>query len=391
MPDYAHLKEGSDVLNPLKEETYQLLDDMYSEVCPVLPFPFFNVCCDETWELGRGPTKELADKIGVGGVYVRHIRRVHDLLAEKYQKRMMMWGDIILQHPDRLEEIPKDTIMLTWGYDARESFENQILPFTKSGYEFFVCPGVSNWSRILPDFNVATTNIAHFVRDGAKHGALGMINTDWEDDGEALNAVKWYCDAWAAECAWNASTTPLETFNRRVGAVLFGERGDRFRPGCDAVGQDPRHGRHAGNEQPPFLGSGLRPPERSRDGRSSGQQAARRRHTGHRLSEALKAEAVANQNVVDAYLFGARRMELIGRRMLAGLEAARLYGRACSFRLPTRCRCWNRSRGSFDATATRMSRWAGSSPRSGSRKASLMRWTGRWPVMTRRSKIMTRF
>ena len=55
-----------------------------------------------------------------------------------------------------------------------------------------------------------------------------MLNTDWEDDGEALNAVKWYCDAWAAECAWNASTTPLEAFNRRVGAVLFGERGDAF-------------------------------------------------------------------------------------------------------------------------------------------------------------------
>ena len=71
------------MLNPLKEETYQLLDDMYSEVCPLLPFPFFNVCCDETWELGRGPTKELAEKIGVGGVYVRHIRRVHDLLARE--------------------------------------------------------------------------------------------------------------------------------------------------------------------------------------------------------------------------------------------------------------------------------------------------------------------
>ena len=82
-----------------------MLDDLYSEVCPLLPFSMFNVCCDETWGLGNGPSKALADQIGVGGVYVRHIRRVHDLLQSKYGKRMMMWGDIILQHPDQLDQI----------------------------------------------------------------------------------------------------------------------------------------------------------------------------------------------------------------------------------------------------------------------------------------------
>ena len=87
--------------------------------------------------------KALADRIGVGGVYVGHVRRVHDLLRDRHGKRMMMWGDIILQHPDRLAEVPRDTIMLTWGYDARGSFEDQIVPFARSGLAFFICPGVS--------------------------------------------------------------------------------------------------------------------------------------------------------------------------------------------------------------------------------------------------------
>jgi len=218
---YAQLRETPSLLCPVKEESYELLDDLYSEVCPILPFEFFNVCCDETWGLGTGPSKELADQIGVGGVYVGHIRRIHDLLKGKYHKRMMMWGDIILRHPDHLHEIPNDTIMLTWGYGARSSFEDQIIPFAESGYEFFVCPGISNWSRILPDFGTATLNIHNFVRDGAKHGAIGMLNTAWEDDGEALQG-------WGAECAWNASTTTPDDFNRRLGAVLFGEKGDHF-------------------------------------------------------------------------------------------------------------------------------------------------------------------
>ena len=154
--------------------------------------------------------------------------------------------------------------MLIWGYDARASFDSQILPFAKSGYEFFVCPGVSDWNRILPDFGVAVTNIHNFVRDGIKHGAIGMINTDWEDDAEALKAVKWHADAWAAECAWNASATPIEAFNRRVGAVLFGERGRRVRPGRRAAGPDPSPPGHEGHVQLPLLGEGLRPERRDR-------------------------------------------------------------------------------------------------------------------------------
>ncbi len=225
---YAHLRETGGILCPVKEESYKLLDDLYSEVIPHLPFPFFNVCCDETRGLGTGPSKELAKQVGVGGVYARHLRRVHDLLEEKYGKRTMMWGDIILRHREHLKDIPTDTIMLTWGYDAADSYEHQITPFAKSGYEFFVCPGVSNWKRILPDFGVATVNIRNFVRDGIKHGALGMLNTAWDDDGENFNAPSWHGYAWGAECAWNASKTSPEDFNRRIGAVLFGERGDHF-------------------------------------------------------------------------------------------------------------------------------------------------------------------
>ncbi|NUQ62098.1 MAG: beta-N-acetylhexosaminidase, partial [Pirellulales bacterium] len=74
--EYAELRENESILCPVKEESYRLLDDLYSEVCPLLPFPWFNVCCDETWGLGEGPSKALAEKIGVGGVYVQHMRRV---------------------------------------------------------------------------------------------------------------------------------------------------------------------------------------------------------------------------------------------------------------------------------------------------------------------------
>ncbi len=327
---YAHLRETPSLLCPVKEESYQLLDDLYSEVCPLLPFPWFNVCCDETWGLGEGPSKEMAGQIGVGGVYVGHIRRVHDLLKEKYGKRMMMWGDIILGHPDKLDLVPKDTILLTWGYGPRESFEHQILPFVQSGYEFFVCPGVSNWSRILPDFGVATTNIYHFVRDGARHGALGMLNTAWEDDGEALNAPKWHGYAWGAECAWNASGTTPEQFNRRVGAVLFGEREDRFGRAIELLAQTHTLPGMQGMNNKRFWENDFIPQRKPTAVVASAERLLSVVEPAIEHLEACRSEARVNRDLLDHFLFGARRMEFIGRRMLDGLDAVQTYAEACS-------------------------------------------------------------
>ena len=129
---YKDLRETLFTICPTVEGTYKLLDDLYSEEAPLLDSKLFNVCCDETFDLGTGPSRALADEIGVGGVYVRHIRRIHDILRDEYGKRMMMWGDIILQHPEELDQIPQDTVMLSWGYDPRPSFEEAIKPDRKS-------------------------------------------------------------------------------------------------------------------------------------------------------------------------------------------------------------------------------------------------------------------
>jgi hypothetical protein len=326
---YAPLRETDYILCPVKEESYQLLDDLYGEVCPLLPFEMFNVCCDETWGLGTGPAKTLAQQIGVGGVYVRHIARIHDLLKDKYHKRMMMWGDIILQHPDQLSQIPKDTVMLTWGYGPEANFENQIVPFANSGYDFFVCPGISNWSRILPDFGVATTNIRNFVRDGVKHGALGMLNTEWEDDGEALQGYKWHGYAWGAECAWNASTTTPEDFNRRIGAVLFGEPGDHFGQAIELLAQTHRLPGMEGMNNGRFWQNDFIPQQDSADVRASAERLLAIVRPAIEHIEACRRQSTVNAELLDALLLGARRMERIGQRMLDGLDATRAYALAC--------------------------------------------------------------
>ena len=198
-----------------------------------------------------------------------------------------------------------------------------------------MCPGISNWKRVYPDYGTAMVNIRNFVRDGAKHGAIGMLNTAWEDDGENLSGYKWHGYAWGAECAWNGSTTEPADFNRRVGAVLFGESGDHFGRAIKLLADVHRlpdehaiPGRH-GMSNDRLWETDFRPRGCNADKRrayANGLLALVRPAIEHLT--VCQDQATANADLLDHFLFGARRVERMAQQMLDGLEIAKLYQQA---------------------------------------------------------------
>ncbi len=204
VPEYNHLKETEAgwVLSPAYEESYDFLKDAYDEIAPIYESEFFNINCDETWGLGHGASKGMVDSLGLDGVYAYHVNRINQLL-KSHDKRVMMWGDIAVNNPGIINKLPKDLIVLSWGYGPEESFDKEIIPFTKLGFDFMVCPGVGCWSKIWPEYESAIINISNYVRDGYHHGAMGMLNTTWDDDGENLFNYNWYPLIWGAEVSWN--------------------------------------------------------------------------------------------------------------------------------------------------------------------------------------------
>ena len=90
-------------LSPAVPGTYKFLDDAYAECLPAYRSSLFNASCDETWDLGAGRSETLARKHGVGRVYLNHIEKINRLAA-RYGKRMMIWGDIVLGHPELIPE-----------------------------------------------------------------------------------------------------------------------------------------------------------------------------------------------------------------------------------------------------------------------------------------------
>ena len=202
IPYYRNISDTRYNLNPGTELTYSFLEDMFAEVAPAYNSPFMNINCDETEGLGAGRAKGYVDSVGgADNAYCRHINRVYDIL-QRYNKTVMMWGDIIAKNPTMINHLPKDIQFIVWSYVDADHFANHIDPIAQSGYEFWVASGMSMWSTVFPLVDVYVKNIANLIRDGYTSGAKGVMNTAWDDSGESLFNSAWHGMAWTAEMAW---------------------------------------------------------------------------------------------------------------------------------------------------------------------------------------------
>jgi hypothetical protein len=117
-------------------------------------------------------------------------------------------------------------IAMNWDYTPKPSYEARIGLFKKAGLEQFVCPGVQSWSQIFPNTDAASVNITNFIRDGQRAGVMGVMNTQWDDDGESLFENSWYGVVLGAAASWQAAPLDLAVFERDFDWAFFRHEGD---------------------------------------------------------------------------------------------------------------------------------------------------------------------
>jgi len=225
--DVAERPHGH-VLTPTKERSYELIKAMYADLVPLFPGPFLHVGGDETFELGHGQTAARANEVGLGRVYLEHIQKVSGIL-EPYHKQLMFWGDIAVKYPQLLSILPKDMIAVPWDYDAKPSYERIIKPYRDAGLRVVVAPGANNWNQVWPDLDVAFVNIRNFVRDGQQLGAMGMLNTTWNDDGESIYGMAWPALVFGAAAGWQAGESDIDRFKNDYDWAFYRNDGATFR------------------------------------------------------------------------------------------------------------------------------------------------------------------
>jgi len=214
------------VLTPTNPKTYDFIRQIYSEVVPSFPGPFFHIGADETVELGLGQTKALAAQQGIGRVYLEHLLKISEIM-QPYHKQLMFWGDIAVKYPELLTAVPKEMIAVPWDYDPKPSYEDIITPYTNAGLRVVVAPGAGNWGVIWPNLESALVNIRNLVRDGQKHQALGVLNTTWNDDGESLLDMAWPALVFGAVASWQPGESSIDDFKKSYDWAFYRDDDDR--------------------------------------------------------------------------------------------------------------------------------------------------------------------
>lgn len=314
-----------DVLSPQQPDTYKLIADWYRELNGLFPGKFFHIGADETFELGQGQSREAARVKGVGAIYFEHLNRVRDVL-KPYNRRLIFWGDIALNHPDLIGNIPKDMIVANWDYGPKEDYNARIAPFKNAGLEQLVCPGVWGWNQIFPNVDSSSKNIINFVRDGQAAGALGMLNTSWDDDGESLFEMTWYGMVLGAAASWQSRPVDVQTFDTAFDWAFFRNEGNQFVKAIHALGSvNTLLGSNPSDEifwRDPFTSAF------QNQARTNADKIRQMRLQVEEAQELLlknRIQARRNASMIPVMIFAAQRFDHMGRRAQTVEKLSREY------------------------------------------------------------------
>jgi len=168
-------------LNVSLDESLDVVKSMIDDFLPLVRSKRFNICADETFDLGEGMNKSLAKEYGKSKLYVDFLCKIVDYV-KTYDKEVMFWGDIIIKHPEHIKDLPKDLICLNWWYWLNYP-EDKVRIIDENGFRQYMCPGVSGWNTLMNNHKMAYDNIKLMTDYANKYHVMGILNTDWGDYG----------------------------------------------------------------------------------------------------------------------------------------------------------------------------------------------------------------
>lgn len=220
MPSTYQNRMHHHTINVSDERSLSFVCAMIEAFLPLFRSKHFNICADETFDLGRGKSKALAEQVGVDRLYVDFVKGLCAFLMER-GKTPMFWGDIIERMPELLHELPEETICLNWGYDAHQT-DDGIRKLAAVGAIQYVCPGVAGWNQWMNRLHPSYDNITRMCRYGRENGAVGVQNTDWGDYGH-INHPTFSMPGmlYGAAFSWSEEEVPFDEVNEDISRLLY--------------------------------------------------------------------------------------------------------------------------------------------------------------------------
>ena len=201
-------KRTSSTLDVTNPESIEFVKSLYDDFLPHTKSKYFNMNFDEPFELGHGKSKELVEKIGIGNAFVDYFLKLYEHV-KTYDKIPMIWGDVLLKHPDAIKRLPKDVIFIDWGYNVDYPYYKNLKLLSDLDIKFMSAPATSTWGVITSRYLEMVTSIRNACFYTRAYNGEGMLLTDWGDLGHLQYLPYSYPGIiYGAMCSWNVDNSP---------------------------------------------------------------------------------------------------------------------------------------------------------------------------------------
>lgn len=205
------------------EESFAMVTGRIEEFMGLFFSKYFNICADETFDLCKGRSKALGEEKGVKRVYLDFLKKICNFVMEK-GKIPMFWGDVLLEKPELISELPENAIFLNWEYYAGVT-EDNVKKLTEAGVKnLYLCPGVQSWNHLINKHSEAYQNIYKMCRNAHKYHARGVLNTEWGDLGHIAHPeFSTIGQIYGAAFSWSDKPMEEEEINRAISVLQYGD------------------------------------------------------------------------------------------------------------------------------------------------------------------------
>ena len=180
---------------PYHPEAMDFIDMLIKDVIEFCDTDFLQVHGDEIGTLKTGKTREIVEQKGEIYVYMEYMKKVCNLVLNKYHKIPVVAGDMFLKRTASEEEIienlkmlPERACVADWGYEQeyeyhRFSFNNRIMK--KMHIPFYNWSSTGLFAQYIPRTYNQTLNAEVACRSAYENGAKGVCQSVWGDRGNS--------------------------------------------------------------------------------------------------------------------------------------------------------------------------------------------------------------
>ena len=222
---FAEMPEGGGDLCPTSDEAFELVRKMEREIAAAFSGRYFHCGLDESYGIGKGRSAEAVKTNGIERVFANYYTKM-DELVKSHNHTMMMYADIVLNHPNMLPMLSKDIVMMFWDYAPRDEYPGLKL-LKDSNHPTTALSGLWSWNNLYPFYMPAFKNMESLAKQAVRDGSLGHFVSGWGDGykgaaGFNLSELDLYGVMYCGAVSWKPESIPMADYSAAFATQFFG-------------------------------------------------------------------------------------------------------------------------------------------------------------------------